>query len=102
MPEAENKETLIQLSHLMAENESLKGQLEEYKFVLDTRERQMETQKTKLSAANQLQSSFDNQLEELHYLQNYIGGLQQQAEGALEREMDLEQQVGFSVTVEQQ
>ncbi len=102
MSEIENKEILLQLNHLMAENESLKGQLEEYKFVLDTRDRQAEAQRSKIAAASQLQSSFDNQLEELQYLQNYIGNLQQQAEGAFEREMDLEQQVSSSISIEHQ
>src|SRR5258705_2195737 len=92
----------LQLNHFIAENESLKAQLEEYRYILDTREQQIESLRRKMGDIIQSKSNIDNQLEELDILQDHIDLLKRQSEGYTEREMDLEKQVSYAVSTEHQ
>ncbi|UAY52262.1 hypothetical protein [Ferruginibacter albus] len=95
-------DTQLQLMHFMAENESLKAQLEEYRYIIDTRNEEIDALKRKMGEVTQTKSNIDNQLEELDILQDHLYRLRQQAKGAADREMDLEKQLGTAVSTEHQ
>jgi len=98
----DNEELLKQIKHLAAERESLLSQINEYGYIIDIRDEQIELLEKQNAEATELRSVADNQLNELQSLQNHIGRLQQQAEGATNREVNLEFLVAESVSVEQQ
>jgi len=98
----DNIDLLKQIKHLHSENVFLKARLEEYQFNADLREKEMLELKLKIASAGEVKSRLDNQVMELELLQNYMGDLEQEAEGAASREMELQQQVGSSVSVRHQ
>ena len=97
-----DNDIIIELKHLVAENQSLLEQLEEHKFIIDARDREIQDLKYKVAETNELRSILDNQLTELGILQDYIDQLLRQAAGAANREMDLEKQLGDAVSTEHQ
>jgi chromosome segregation ATPase len=94
----EHSEIVVQLNHFIAENESLRAQLEEYVYIIDTRDKEKENLLRKMSGATELISNSDNQLLELQLLQENVRQLQKRTEIAFGQEM----QAGNSVSTEQQ
>ncbi len=90
-----------QLNHLITENESLQVQIKELNAILFEREQELEIQKENAAAAAELRSMLDVQLDELQTMQNHIGEKQQQAEGAVERELELEQELTAAARLQQ-
>ena len=82
-----------QLKQLIEENDSLQVQLEEVNNVLFEREQELALLKENAARAVELQSRLDTQLDELHSMQDHIGKKEQQAEGAEERELELQQEL---------
>ena len=82
-----------QLKQLIEENNSLQVQLEEVNTVLLIREQELAILKENAAKASELQSRLDAQLDELHCMQDHIGKKEQQAEGAEERELELQQEL---------
>jgi chromosome segregation ATPase len=79
-------EAELQINHLLAERESLKAQLEEYLYIIDTRDKEIEKLKRILAEKIQFRSSFDNQEEQLQSLQDNIHQLKSRAEGMMNLE----------------
>lgn len=102
MSPEEQTELVKQLRHLAAENQSLKEQLEEYQFIVDTRDKQLTELKNRIASSTELQSNLDNQVEELQLLQDYIGDLKKQSDSVSGRVQPLNRGVGNAVSVEQQ
>ncbi len=75
---------------LQAENATLKGIVQEYQqAVLSTTTAQKELEE-KAAAGAELKSYYDLQAQELKYVRSYVNELMQKAEGAAEREAELE------------
>jgi chromosome segregation ATPase len=98
----QHTDTELQLTHLIAQNESLKAQLEEYLYIINMRDKEIETLRRRMAETTESMSTADNQLDELNSLQDHIHQLRQQAEGIAGREMDLEKQLGHAVSTEHQ
>jgi len=98
----DSNDLVKQIKHLQSENVSLKARLEEYQLNAAFKEKEMLELKLKIATGNEIKSRLDNQVMELELLQNYMGDLEQQAEGAAAREMELQQQAGSSVNVRHQ
>jgi hypothetical protein len=91
-----------QLNHFIAENESLKAQLEEYLYIINTRDRDIESLQRKVNDIVQEKSNTVNQLEELEILQDNIGLLKQQIKNTSGIEIDIEKEVSHAVSNWQQ
>ncbi len=91
-----NDDMQLQLNHFIAENESLKDQLDEYSHIINTRDKKIESLKLKIGEATLLQSNTDNQVEELEILQYHIDKLEKQ----IEAEINSEKQLGYPVSIE--
>jgi len=90
-------EAELQINHLLAERESLKAQLEEYLYIIDTRDKEIEKLKRTLAEKIQFKSNFDNQEEQLQSLQDNIHQLKSHAEGM----MNLENMLSDSESTEE-
>ena len=90
-----------QLNRLITENESLQVQIQELNDILSEREQELEILKENAASAAELRSMLDVQLDELQTMQNHIGEKQQQAEGAVERELELEQELTAAARLQQ-
>ena len=90
-----------QLNRLITENESLQVQIQELNDILSEREQELEILKENAAAVAELRSMLDVQLDELQTMQNHIGEKQQQAEGAVERELELEQELTAAARLQQ-
>ena len=90
-----------QLYQLIAENESLQVQLKELNEILSEREEELEIWKKNAAEAAELRSMLDVQLDEFQTMQNQIGEKQQQVEGAVERELELEQELTEAAKLQQ-
>ncbi|MBL0356268.1 MAG: hypothetical protein IPP72_05000 [Chitinophagaceae bacterium] len=88
--------------HLEAENESLKSILHQYDQVAALKNIEKRELEEKVSAGAGFKSSFDQQLDELMLVKNYVHELMQKAAAAAEREADLEKQVTLSVSTSYQ
>ncbi len=83
---------------LQAENATLKGIVQEYQqAVLSTTTAQKELEE-KAAAGAELKSYYDLQAQELKYVRSYVNELMQKAEGAAEREAELEKKVTLGVS----
>ena len=91
-----------QLKELIAENDSLQVHLEEANTILSIREEELAILKDSAAGAVELQSRLDIQLEDLNSMQNLIGEKEQQAEGAEERELELQQELTQAARLQQQ
>ena len=90
-----------QLNQLIAENESLQVQVKELNEILSEREEELEIWKKIAGEAAELRSMLDVQLDEFQTMQNQIGKKQQQVEGAVERELELEQELTEAAKLQQ-
>ena len=89
---------LQQIKSLVAENVHLKSRLDELQSYTAFKEQEVQELKLKIAAGTETKSKLDNQLLEIEILQNYMAGLQQKAAGAVNRELDLEQQIGNDIS----
>ena len=90
------------VKQLVQENEYLQAQLEDINMVLAEREEELQLLKQNAAEATELRSRLDLQLEELHSMQNHLGKKEQQAEGAEEREFELQQELTAAAKLQQQ
>lgn len=93
-----NENLYTDTEKLQAENATLKGILQEYQqavLIKNTEQRELEE---KATAGAELRSYYDLQAEELKYVRSYVNELMQKAEGAAEREAELEKQVSLGVS----
>lgn len=93
----DKSDLLIQLKQLVSENANLRARLEEYEFNTTIKEREMLDMKQQIVNSNELTSRLDNQVIELELLQNYMDDLSKEKEGAINRQMDLQQLPGHGV-----
>ena len=98
----QHTESEIQLNHALAESESLKAQLEEYLYIISMRDKEIETLRSKLTEKTEYKSNSDNREMELQLMQDNIQLLHLRTKGSTEREMELEQQVGYAISNEHQ
>jgi chromosome segregation ATPase len=74
-------ETETLLNHAIAECESLKAQLEEYRYVIIMRDREIDNLKMQMAEKTQSRSNFDNREDELRLLQDSIHLLKNRGTG---------------------
>ena len=79
-----------QIKQLLNENETLLAELKEANEILGIKEEELALLKEESASVAELQSLYQNRLNDLGIMQNYIGIKQQQAEGAAEREKELQ------------
>jgi len=91
-----------QIQQLIAENESLQVQLNDLNYILGEKEEEIVLLKKAASAATELRSMLDSQLDEMHLMQNRIGKQQRQAAGAEERELELQQELTQAIQMQHQ
>lgn len=91
-----------QIQQLIAENESLQVQINDLNYMLSEREEEIALLKKRASAATELRSTLDSQLDELHLMQNQIGQQQRKAAGAEERELELHQELTQAIQLQHQ
>ena len=91
-----------QIQQLIAENESLQVQLNDLNYILGEKEEEIVLLKKAASAATELRSMLDSQLDEMHLMQNRIGKQQRQAAGAEERELELQQKLTQAIQMQHQ
>lgn len=82
--------------------EKLENELDATQQRLDTLEEELKTLKDNSAEFNALKSDHDARLNEIQSLQNAIGELQQQLDGAAQREKDLEVQLQKEINRRQQ
>ena len=82
-----------QIKKIISLNDSLQVQLEDANTVLAAREKEIDYLNSELAEATALRSRLDGQLGEIESFQNKLGIKQQQALGAEEREIELQQEL---------
>ena len=88
------------ITKLKNENEGLQLQLQDLEYMIQMREEELLYLKKTADSIAELQSRFDHNLYEFEQMQNHIGDQQQKAEGALRREIALEDEMVQSVQTE--
>jgi DNA repair exonuclease SbcCD ATPase subunit len=83
---------------LQSENATLKGILLEYQQAAIVSNSYQKELDEKATATTELKSYYDLQAVELKYIRSYVNELMQKAEGAAQREADLEKQVSIGVS----
>ncbi|MEP7256266.1 MAG: hypothetical protein ABI666_10865 [Ferruginibacter sp.] len=91
-----------QIKKLVSVNESLQAQMEDLNTVLNEREKELDILKKSIAEATILRSNLDIQLEEIHSIQNRLSEKQQQAKGAEEREIELQQELTEAARLQNQ
>ena len=100
----ENKgylEILDRLKLLIGENKSLQAMLEEYKFIVDARDKEIIMLQQMLTGANAMKSQVDDKLLELEELQEYIGKIKKVEEKAAYKYAGIQQQGNAEEDAEQ-
>ena len=82
-----------QIKKIISLNDSLQVQLEDANTMLAAREKEIDYLNSELAEATALRSRLDGQLGEIESFQNKLGIKQQQALGAEEREIELQQEL---------
>ena len=82
-----------QIKKIISLNDSLQVQLEDANTMLAAREKEIDYLNSELAEATDLRSRLDGQLGEIESFQNKLGIKQQQALGAEEREIELQQEL---------
>lgn len=93
-----NEHTLTETEKLQAENATLKGILQEYQQVSLLKNAAQRELEEKVTSGAELKSYYDLQAEELKYVRSYVNDLMLKAEGAAQREAELEKQLSISVS----
>jgi len=88
------EELLKQLAQLQSENAYLRTLAADYKYIANRKETEWRELSLKTINNTSLQSNLENQLMEIKLLQDHIRELQQQIEGGLIRETELNRQFG--------
>ena len=91
-----------QIKKLVSVNESLQAQMEDLNTVLNEREKELDILKKSIAEATILRSKLDVQLDEIHSIQNRLSEKQQQAKGAEEREIELQQELTEAARLQNQ
>lgn len=94
-----NHDLLNQFKHLVAENQSLKVRLEEYQYYTSIKDKEIQELRLQIASNNEAKSRLDNQVMELELLQNYMDDMEPVAAGAVNRELDLQQEVGHCISL---
>ena len=82
-----------QIKKIISLNDSLQVQLEDTNTMLAAREKEIEYLNRELAEATALRSRLDGQQSEIESIQNKLGIKQQQALGAEEREIELQEEL---------
>ena len=90
-----------ELRKIITANHSLQIQLEELNAVLFEREQEIALLAEAKGLHAELQSRVDSQLEAFHSMQNSIGEKEKQVEGAVERELELQQELTGAALLQQ-
>ena len=91
-----------QIKKLVSVNESLQAQMEDLNTVLNEREKELDILKKSIAEATILRSKLDVQLDEIQSIQNRLSEKQQQAKGAEEREIELQQELTEAARLQNQ
>jgi len=91
-----------QIQQLITENESLQVQVNDLNYILNEREEEIAALKKAASAAAELRSMVDTQLDDMQLMQNHIGKQQRQAMGAEERELELQEELTQAIKLQHQ
>jgi seryl-tRNA synthetase len=94
--------SIDQIQQLITENESLQVQVNDLNYILSEREEEIAELKKTASAAAELRSMLDTQLDDMQLMQNHIGKQQRQAMGAEERELELQQELTQAIKLQHQ
>ena len=94
--------TQDQLNRLISENSGLQAQVDELNLILSQREEAISSLRENEAMVSELQSRVDMQLEEFYSMQNQLGVKEFQAEGALERELELHQELTEAAGLQQE
>ena len=87
---------------LLAENESLKVALQKYKATAELKNIEQSELLERAALAGEIKSYYDLQTEELKYVRSYVNELMQKAEGAAQRETELEREIKESINTSHQ
>ncbi len=90
------------LKKLMSENEFLQVQLQDVNEMIAIREEELGILREKAKKAVETNSQLESVYEEITYMQNLIGKHQQKAEGAVSREMSMEDEMLESMRLEKE
>ena len=91
-----------QIQQLIKENKGLKQELQEVKYILEIKEQEIEKHKKIAATTTEMRSLLDTRLDELEMMQNHIGKQQQRAEGAEDRELELQQELTAAIQLQHQ
>lgn len=86
-----------QIQQLVKENETLQAQVKELEEILTLREEELEMVRLQAAESAALRSQLDLRLEEISSMQNQLGQQQRKNAGALNRELELQQELVDSV-----
>lgn len=86
-----------QIQHLIKENEALHKQVKELEEILALREEELEMLRQQAAETTALRSQLDLRLEEMVSMQNIIGQQQRKTAGALQRELELQDELTDSI-----
>lgn len=87
---------------LMSENEFLQVQLQDVNEMIAIREEELGILREKSRKAVETKSQLEGVYEEITYMQNLIGKQNQKAEGAISREMSMEEEMLESMRLEKE
>jgi chromosome segregation ATPase len=91
-----------QIQQLIKENKSLQKELQEVNYILEIKEQEMAELKKIAATTTEMRSMLDTRLDELEMMQNQIGKQQQRAEGAEDRELELQQELTAAIQLQHQ
>jgi chromosome segregation ATPase len=91
-----------QIGQLITENTNLQMQVLELNTALSVQEEELARLRTEVSGVAELQSLYDAQLDELERLKDLIGRKQQHAEGAFDRQRELENELADAVKLQEE
>lgn len=97
MDQIDKNDLVAQVKQLVSENINLQIKLDEYQFNATFKERELLDMRQQIVSGNELISKLDNQALELEHLQNYMNDLSKQKEGAVNSEMNFQQQTSQSI-----
>jgi hypothetical protein len=91
-----------QIQQLIKENKGLQQELQEVNYILEIKEQEIAELKKIAATTTEMRSLLDTRLDELEMMQNHIGKQQQRAEGAEDRELELQQELTAAIQLQYQ
>ena len=91
-----------QIQQLIKENKGLQQELQEVNYILEIKEQEIAELKKIAATTTEMRSLLDTRLDELEMMQNHIGNQQQRAEGAEDRELELQQELTAAIQLQHQ